>query len=235
MVRFSLSLLLLLASACTLELDQEISCGDGYVDRTAGEVCDPESPASFENACQDIDPSRAGVCDATTCRLDLSACLPSCGNGDLDPGEECDPGSERPSSPDAFGSQRACTTLSPDDGGGPYVGGATNRCLPDCTWDRSPCNRCGDNRIQDDEVCDGDIGSLADFDAYCLSACVRPEDDERPDFVRCGARCTDDCQWYEIDPDTRGCCIPTDEPAHSRIPCCGFEEDGICVTGLGGG
>ncbi len=225
----------MLASACTLELDPEISCGDGYVDRTAGEVCDPQSPASFENACQDIDPSRTGVCDPTTCRIDIHACLPSCGNGELDPGEECDPGSEPPSSPDAFGSQRSCTTLTPDDAGGAYVGGETNRCRSDCMWDRSPCHRCGDDRIQGEEVCDGNLDSVEQFDAFCLSNCVPPEEDERPEAVRCGARCASDCLGYEIDPDDRRCCIPTNDASHSVIPCCAFEENGVCVTGLGGG
>jgi len=227
----------MLAPACTLELDPEISCGDGYVDRTAGEECDPESPASFENACQDSEPSRVGVCDPTTCRLDSQACQPSCGNGELDPGEECDPQSEPPSGPDVFGSQRSCSTLTPDDGGREYVGGETDRCLSDCTWDRSNCHRCGDEHLDADEVCDdtADLANLDQFDAFCLGACVDPEDDERPDEVRCAARCAADCGGYEIDAGDRRCCIPTNKLAHSIIPCCAFEENGVCVTGLGGG
>ncbi len=228
-------LLLILAPGCTLELDTEIACGDGFVDRTAGEACDPESPASFEDACKDIDPARNGACDPTTCRLDLRACLASCGNGALDPGEECDPATDAPSGPDVFGSQRSCTTLLATDTGTPYVGGETSRCQPDCQWDRTPCHRCGNERIEGEEVCDAGRVDLNDVDAFCLSACVRPEDDERPNVVRCAARCAEDCMGYDTADQALGCCIPTGEPAHAGIPCCAFEEDGVCINGLGGG
>lgn len=242
MVRFSLSLLLLLASACTLELDQEISCGDGYVDRTAGEVCDPESPASFENACQHIDPSRTGACDPTTCRIDTDGCYPNCGNGGLDPGEECDPGSLEPDSEEPpeddqqIGAELSCRQLDPLDGGGAYSGGILQVCNANCTWDRTPCHRCGDGKIRGDEVCDVGIPDSIDTDAYCLTTCVSPGEDQRPEVVRCEARCADDCQGYSSDDETRNCCIPSGWPTHPRIKCCsGFEEKGTCAPGLDGG
>jgi len=41
-----------LAAACAFPLDDEIACGDAYVDRAAGEECDPQDPArGYEQAC----------------------------------------------------------------------------------------------------------------------------------------------------------------------------------------
>lgn len=227
-------LLLAFAAACVPAPDTEISCGDGYVD--VAEECDPELPASFELACADIDASRRGACDPDTCTLDLRSCFPTCGNGQLDPGEECDPGGGSLPSDDTFeGPGQACIELSPDDAGSPYSGGLARACQSNCQWDRGPCHRCGDGRIQLDEVCDTGHVDFAQVDAFCLSACVAPEADPRPAAVRCSASCAGDCQGFVLDQADPGCCIPNGEPASPFLPCCGFEESGVCTPGLGGG
>ncbi|NVB42673.1 hypothetical protein G6O69_32930 [Pseudenhygromyxa sp. WMMC2535] len=59
------------------------SCGDGVIQDA--EECDPKHPDFRYVACGDK--GIAEVCDPLAC--ELTAC-PECGNGTLDPGEECD-------------------------------------------------------------------------------------------------------------------------------------------------
>ena len=227
-------LLLAFATACIPPPDTEISCGDGHVD--VAEECDPELPASFELACAEIDPTRRAVCDPDTCTIDRSGCFRTCGNGQLDPNEECEPEGTPPQDETIEGPGRACTALDPDDAGERYSGGIARTCRADCRWDRSPCHRCGDGRIQDDEVCDGTHFDFDEVDAFCLSACVEPGQDPRPPAVRCALSCADDCRGFDVDPDALGCCIPNGDPASPFVPCCGFEDEhtGLCTPGLGG-
>ena len=227
--------LLTLAGGCLLELDNdsEIACGDGYVHRSAGEECDPENVASFENACRDG--TRRGACDPNTCKIDYSVCDDACGNGEVDPGEECDP--NHFSGPDVIGTSILCTTLDALDGGGTYEGGETNRCKDDCTWDRSPCHRCGDEELQPNEACEPGRYDHDETSQLCLDWCVLPEEDEHPQEVRCTLRCNDTCTDYylETSEDRPACCIPSGQPIHPRIPCCTFrnENTGRCDLGLG--
>lgn len=242
---------LLLTSGCLLELDKTISCGDGYIDRAVGEECEPQTESSFRDACRiQLEINRPGAC-SDRCEIDLSVCFPACGNGVLDGAEECDPGEPDPD-PDSgsadpsssgdppeddqqIGAELSCTLFDPLDGGGPYAGGTVRTCQADCTWDRTPCHRCGDGQIRGDEVCDTALPDQINADDYCLLTCVKPEEDVRPEVVRCAARCADDCLGYTSDPVDPGCCIPTGQPTHPSIDCCGFEENGACVAGLGGG
>jgi len=230
-----LALTALLALPGCLELDAEIACGDGYVEPDV-EECDPGVPESFEDACQMINPSRQGTCTVPACTIDYRACEVTCGNGMLDPAEECDPGEgDSNPGPSFGGAGPLCADLSPADGGSPYASGRVLRCDADCRWDRTPCSRCGDDRIQAGaEICDGDKDDIDAADAFCLGACVDVDQDDRPEAVRCNARCGDDCLGYVAAAGELGCCIPTGDPANSVIPCCDFEEAGVCVPGLGG-
>lgn len=90
------SLVLTAAAGCLLELEHRIACGDGHVDRDAGEACEPDDPASFAGACAQIGlPEGTAVCN-DTCQIiaDVDTCsppkLPRCGDGVLDDGEACD-------------------------------------------------------------------------------------------------------------------------------------------------
>lgn len=123
-------------SACVLPL--RISCGDGWVDREAGEECDPADPRSFEDACAETSrPLGRAFCDPVTCELDVSivACA-VCGDGIADRivDEDCD-GND-------FAGQ-AC-----DSGHGQL------QCTAECEIDEIACERCGNGGVDAGEECD---------------------------------------------------------------------------------
>jgi len=121
--------------ACTLQLDVQLACGDGYHDPDAGEECDPMDPSSFEGACGVNQPDGQAECDPTTCTIinDRDTCK-VCGDNQIDGGEECD-GTNLNNARCASG----------DD---------ALRCNDDCTLDHSLCDLCGDTHIDPDEECD---------------------------------------------------------------------------------
>jgi len=227
---------LLLTSGCLLELDEAVACGDGYVDRAAGEECEPEVGSSFRDACRlQVGINRDGTC-LDTCEIDLPACFPLCGNGKLDGDEECDPGTQDSDNPaeddDKLGAELSCLGHEPP-GTTPYVGGILETCQHDCTWDRSPCHRCGDELVQGDEVCDSGTVDFDRLNQLCLSACVPLAQEPRPVRVSCNAGCSDACDTYVV-ADPPGCCIPAGHTSDPVLPCCEYEaENGECPFGLG--
>jgi hypothetical protein len=98
---------------------------------------------------------------------------PVCGNGDIDPGEECDDGAANSdTAPDAcrtdcraafcgdavIDSGEVCDDENLDhqqclDRPG-YTHG-TLACASDCTWDESECYQCGNGVVEPEEDCDG--------------------------------------------------------------------------------
>jgi len=62
---------------------------------------------------------------------------PRCGNGRVDPGEECDT--------DDFGGKQ-CSDLGFDRG--------VLSCTAECQFDTSQCSRCGNGFVELDEQCD---------------------------------------------------------------------------------
>ncbi|MBC8072542.1 MAG: hypothetical protein IAG13_29745 [Deltaproteobacteria bacterium] len=228
-----------LLPACMIELEHRIACGDGHVDRRAGEQCDPEDPErAFERICDEAEPGAIGSCDPSTCQLDESTCEP-CGNGRVDPDEECDPKNQGDIDDIAIG--RLCAG-SPGGSADemlpltapypplPYASGSTSRCLPDCTYDRTPCGYCGNGRAENypilvsletqtiretlPEWCDGE-----DFDP-----------DRRAAHRPCGdggvanVECADDCLSF-LDRPGPLCCLPpgADCPAEDAVARCCHE------------
>lgn len=141
----------IVGSACLVELDHRLACGDGYVDRRAGEECDPEVPESFESACEGTNrPRGTAACDPVTCEIinDRLQCA-YCGDGTLDPDfideaktiqlEECD-GENIPAQ---------CPTSGPV------------ACTKDCRFDYSKCSLCGNSVRDEGEECDPGDGGIA--------------------------------------------------------------------------
>ncbi len=131
------------AGACVLQLDDEISCGDGFLDERAGEECDPAVPSSFENGCEGTShPMGDAECDPFSCRLINTAekCA-VCGDSivDASQGEQCDS--------DNLNGQ-AC----------PGGNGAL-QCSETCQFDFTECDACGNGVVDDGEECDYNSGN----------------------------------------------------------------------------
>ncbi len=144
---------------CTLpcrdmgSMDECTCCGDGFVQSTSGETCDPfGSPVGSPGE---------------TCRMDCTYC----GDGVLDAGEDCDDGNEI----DGDGCNSLCQFVCGDgalnvpgetcDPPGSAVGSPGETCRMDCTY-------CGDGVLDSGEDCDD--GNEIDGDgcnAGCLFVC----------------------------------------------------------------
>jgi len=114
-----------------------MACGDGYVDREAGEECDPEDPESFASACEEIGkPGGTAGCDSDECTIiatDVQCAV--CGDGIPDEGEDCDGEGSVPSSITCADGTHAveCT---------------------DCRFDYGRCPPCGNGEVDLLEECD---------------------------------------------------------------------------------
>lgn len=129
-----------------MDEDQTPTCGNGIWERS--EECDDgnlENGDGCSSACLREFVVEDGVCESLkgeTCRLSPADCCPNCGNGELDPGEECD------------GTQldgKTCEQLC-------YDGGQLG-CTPWCSFSYEQCTGtgpiCGNNRAECAEQCDG--------------------------------------------------------------------------------
>jgi hypothetical protein len=117
-------------------------CGNGVRDTSTGEECDGTDLGGA--TCASVDPTLHGAlaCDSWSCTFDTRNCgKAACGNGQLDPGEDCDG--------TLFNIGPSCT-INPDAVGGSF------RCTGSCTLDASGCiMRCGNGVIDPGEECDG--------------------------------------------------------------------------------
>lgn len=181
---------------CTIinDLAQCALCGDGFVDELFGEECDGDQLNG--QSCQ----GGAGTLQCNACRLDYSACR-SCGNGEIDAGEECDPNAP----PDTLGSKPSCAMLdSPYGDALPYSSGLPGSCGEDCRWKRTTCGYCGNGSLETDgyvvdfdgsmalpERCDGQaLDDDALEEAIADSTCTSTSADLRP-VVECATNCRD--------------------------------------------
>lgn len=160
-----------------------VACGDGT---DGGSLFEPTSTGSGPlttggpdpgETTGDGEPDPSGGDDATTSEPDPTAGDSTsggttsggdsesgttgpnlCGNGVIDPGEECD-GTEF--------ADASCTDYT-DASGEPFTGGQLSCSFGTCLIMTTACNtfRCGDGVIQDGEQCDGPIGSVFDSDCF---------------------------------------------------------------------
>ncbi|MBW2990432.1 hypothetical protein KY348_01870, partial [Candidatus Woesearchaeota archaeon] len=168
-------------------------CGDGVVqspnDAGFNEQCDTNDLDGKE--CTDFDDYVAGDLDCSGyCTFDYTECdvniIPVCGNGNLEPGETCDPnkaGGIHGTPCQEYDSSR-------------FLGGIVRCSSPDCEIDLSGClamvNFCGDGKVTAGEHCDDKLG-VGDVDCSDLS----------DDFTSGSLEC-DNCSY-----DTDDCVGPT--------------------------
>ncbi|MFH2006136.1 MAG: DUF4215 domain-containing protein [bacterium] len=114
-------------------------CGNGAID--AGEQCDGADLGGY--TCPSVDSAYVGgtLGCLVTCRFDTSLCeTPTCGNGAIDAGEQCD---------GVLLNGQTCQTV------GAYIGG-TLYCSPTCAFNVNSCVPlvCGDGIVSAGEACD---------------------------------------------------------------------------------
>ncbi len=163
-------------SACLLDLDHEVACGDGYIDPLAGEECEPGDEDSYINACVGtIRPRGDAACDPETCKIinDRIQCA-YCGDNllDDDAGEECD-GEIIPQECWAAGEVK-CTPVT-------------------CKADYSSCDKCGNGVKDDGEECDPEAGGGIAVPTFCKD--LKSPYTDQPYSSGSTVSCLDDCTF----------------------------------------
>ncbi len=116
------------------------TCGNGAVD--FAEQCDGADLFGF--SCEALGLGEGSLACSETCLFDTTDCvgaLPDCGDGLVQPGEQCDQANLQGLTCDALG-----------------LGGGVLSCSLDCTFDTSGCMDgagCGDGVVSPGEQCDG--------------------------------------------------------------------------------
>lgn len=164
-----------LGAACVPNLDNAIACGDGYVDKEAGEACDPLVPASYEGACRDTPwPMGTASCDPQTCQIrnGFEDCA-ACGDGKVDEGEECDDGAP-------------VLVTCPD--GSPQV------VCQDCRLRYDLCPTCGNGVLDEGEECEWNVSGDLVFPAACTEL---ESPFAKPYTSGVATRCGKDCRYVQ--------------------------------------
>jgi hypothetical protein len=159
--------------------DAPNTCGNGTIE--PGEDCDGANLRGA-TSCRDIDPYFTGgmlACD--TCAWDLSHCWTNgmCGNGVVDPGEDCEPALFST----LLTEDKLCSKFPPHTGPSLVQCGATS-CLYDFGGcDGAPAPVCGNGIVEENEQCDGR--------GRRIPACVELS----PAYVAGVLGCHDDCSF----------------------------------------
>jgi len=175
----------------------EVGCGNTFID--PGEVCDKSNLGG--ETCTSFSGFIGGTlsCIINSCEFDKSECIPAptCGDGNIDPGEVCDPGTEISSDPVFGAAINQCTDFTN------LIGGDL-LCNQNCGFDTTSCEEqpfCGDGKIDPGEHCDGNLlGSIIDScsDLGFPSGSIKCGDNCLLDTSRCKAIST--CGNGIIDP-----------------------------------
>ncbi len=151
--------------------------------------------------CNDSDPTTADTCNLQTCQCEYEQ-LPYCGDGKLDPGEECEPPNTVLSTCDQYGAdylQDYCDAncqLQDDDCEDDYPGctssqecdefaPGTNGCDETC----QPLPECGDGNLDPGEECEPPNSEDNQYCEQSTEECSGNKLGTRDAFGDCGSEC----------------------------------------------
>jgi len=180
----------------------DINC-DGEIRRSNATLCPPPECVKDEECdpidCPAINGTVNGTCEDGTCHYvePPFGCIAMCGDGLLQPGEECDSSD--------WGNVTGCRVL------GNYTGG-TLSCTASCLFNTTLCTRnetptpiCGNNIVEPPEQCDnGSANSLyGGCGLNCTICSLLPLPDCAPGFhlAQVGDTDGDGCGGYDCLPD----------------------------------
>lgn len=208
-------------------------CGDDVLEPGEGEECEP---ASFNEECHGV-----GFLACVDCKIDDSDCDP-CGNGNVDPGEDCDVDANLDDITDP--EQIQCIGLPVPGNPGKTFTAGTRTCNSDCTWDMGNCSLCGDGTLQQDdltdasgntiypaEACDGNAFTVAATTSICAAYCP-----SLYEGVVCDVECDNRCELRVPNPADPRCCLLAGAPQPPGAPpcCCELnnpDDPDACVLG----
>jgi len=223
------------ATECTIvaSLAQCVYCGDGRVterhpsegdtdtDGPPAEECDEDNfdgvscPGDGVPTCND------------DCTIDMSSCLPYCGDGEILDDEECEPEGGIATPRSCAGDETTMAISSPYGSIHEYGSGVT--VCTQCRWPRGQCSYCGNGTLDEAlsldnnglispaEKCDGDQFDKAALSDSYGDACEKLRSGSRPN-VGCASGCYD----FIAPPVDAPCCI------ESGAVCPDPEEDFEC-------
>ena len=189
------------ARCCKFDSTNELPvCGNGEINN--GEICDTNELNGLE--CSDFDEFEEGDLKCNTqCHLDTSDCIPFdpdpnsyCGDNNINPGEECEPGN-----PDIL-NDFTCNDFGFSSGSLEcYSSGQTNECF----FDTSDCSTsdvgddpiCGNDIKESEEQCDGsDLNDFTCEDLGYDSGILSCDSDCKYDRFDCSSTISEgDCSW----------------------------------------